>query len=367
MQSARPDPASGTRRVLVLSAGSGASNNLIRSLRAGADAMVVIGCHSDRFALAKSPADRNYLTPPIGDPAFARALRKVADSERVDLVIPDNDADVLAVSRIRRTLGTRVALPSVSMIALCQDKLALTTRLDDRGVPVARTLPVVTLEGLDDVFARLGPGQTFWCRMRNGSGSMGALPVKRPEQARAWIAYWQEMREASVTAFTVSEYLPGRDFAVQGLWKDGTLVLLKMCERLSYFGGQSAPSGSSSTPALARLLFDQRVADICVATIRALGENATGVFSIDLKENAGGVPCVTEVNAGRFCMITSLFDLTGKHNMAATFVRLALGEPVDIRHEFDVAGDHYLVRDLDTLPAILSADDVFDAITDARG
>jgi carbamoyl-phosphate synthase large subunit len=63
-------------------------------------------------------------------------------------------------------------------------------------------------------------------------------------------------------------------------------------------------------------------------------------------------------------MITNIFDLTGKHNMAATYVRLALGEPVEIRDEYDVADDHYLVRDLDTLPGIFHADELFEGIRD---
>src|SRR6185436_16299755 len=57
----------------------------------------------------------------------------------------------------------------------------------------------------------------------------------------------------STASFTLSEYLPGRDFAAQGLWRDGELLLLKVCERLSYFGGGSQPSGTSSTPALGKL------------------------------------------------------------------------------------------------------------------
>ena len=35
-----------------------------------------------------------------------------------------------------------------------------------------------------------------------------------------------------VTAFVLSEYLPGRDFGCQSVWKDGKLVLIKTYERL---------------------------------------------------------------------------------------------------------------------------------------
>ena len=44
-------------RVLVTGAGSGLGNNVIRSLRAAAPGLVVVGVHSDRFLLKKSDAD----------------------------------------------------------------------------------------------------------------------------------------------------------------------------------------------------------------------------------------------------------------------------------------------------------------------
>ena len=45
--------------------------------------------------------------------------------------------------------------------------------------------------------------------------------MKDAEQAWSWISYWNEMRGIPIEEFTLSEYLPGRDFNVQGLWRDG--------------------------------------------------------------------------------------------------------------------------------------------------
>lgn len=352
------------KRVLVLRAGTGSSNNLIRSLKAGDASLIVSGCHDDRFVLKKSPADRNYLIPSLDQPKFLAALRRLIKTERVDLLIPSSDADVKTVSDLRDGIPCRLFLPAKALIDRCQDKFELTTFMRAHDLPAPVTYPVTDLDAIDEIFHRLSPYTRLWCRMRAGTGSMGALPVKTPEQARSWMGYWADMRGVPVSSFTISEYLPGRDFAAQSLWKDGTLVLVKVCERISYFGGGNVPSGASSTPALAKLVDEPRVVDVCTRAIRALDDNASGVFGIDLKENARGVPCITEINAGRFFMITNIFDLTGKHNMAALYVRLALGEPVEIRDEHDVAGDDYLVRDLDTLPGIFHADQLFDGIVD---
>lgn len=348
-------------RVLVCSAGTGATNNLMGGLRA--DGVELVGCHADRFTLKKSTAARNYLTPPPSDTRFAGALLAIVAKEQIDLVVPGNDDDVRVLAGLREPLGARLFLPSDEVIATCQDKYRLTTTLRARGVPMARSAVVTALDDIETIFAALGGGR-LWCRIRNGSGSRGAIPVAHPVQARAWIEYWHEMRGVPIDAFTLSELLPGRDFAAQGLWRDGTLVLLKLCERLSYFGGGSQPSGMSSTPALARMAREPEAAAVCAAAIAALDPAASGVFSIDLKGDAAGRPCVTEINAGRFCMITPFFDTTGRHNMAATYLRLARGERVMLGEPYEVGEESYLVRDLDTLPGIFTADELFDGIDD---
>lgn len=355
------------RRVLVMRAGAGPSNNLIRSLKAGDPSLGIVGCHADRFVLKKSFADRNYLIPASTNPDFVAAVNRVIEAERIDLLIPNNDVDVRTVSDVREEIACRLFLPRTAMIDLCQDKLHLTEFLRAHGVDAPLTYPVGDLDAIDEVFTRLAPASPLWCRIRTGSSSAGALPVKSPAQARSWIAYWQEMRNVPATSFTLSEYLPGRDYSLQCLWKAGRLVLAKMSERLSYFGAGNSPSGMSSTPALAKTVFEPKVAEVCEAAIRAVDPGMSGVCCFDLKEDARGVPAVTEINAGRFAMITNIYDLTGKHNMAETYVRLALDEPVHIAEEYDVVEDHYLVRDLDTLPGIFSAEDLFEGILRPRG
>ena len=352
-----------TTRVLVLSAGNGAASNLIRSLQAGH--VDVAGAHWDRFVLKKSPAARNFLVPATDDPAFVPTLAGLVEKEDIALVLPGHDDDVRVLSEARQALGGRVFMPTPHVIDICQDKYRATQILRARGVPAPRTEAIHDLADLERIFAAFGHPERLWCRIRVGSGSRGAIPVLRAAQARAWIEYWSEMRGVAVDTFTLSEYLPGRDFNAQALWRDGQLVLVKTCERLSYFGGGSQPSGMSSTPGLARSVVEPGVVDICTRAVQAIDSRATGVFSIDLRADAAGVPNVTEINAGRFAMITSFYDFTGRHNMAATCVRLARGERVEIADPYDAVEDHYMARDLDTLPGIFHADALFEGVEEA--
>ena len=167
-------------------------------------------------------------------------------------------------------------------------------------------------------------------------------------------------------SFTLSEYLPGRDFCVQCLWSNGTLILAKMAERITYLNTGS-PSGVSSMPALAKTAYNSTVIAVCKRAIRALDARASGVFFVDIKENAAGEPCITEINAGRFATMTNIHDFAGKHNMAVTFVRLAMGKIPRIRNAMDYAEGYYLVRSLDTLPAVIHMDDLDQGITELGG
>jgi hypothetical protein len=340
-------------RLLVVGAGSGPANNLIRSLRAAKSGWAILGANHDPFALSRSAADRSFLIPSADDAGFVRALRRLAASERVDLVIPTADAEVVRLASARRGWPCHLFLPSARTVALCQDKYVLTRHLGARGVPVPRTLPLSGVRSVGEAYRRLGRPRRAWCRIRRGTNASGAVPVATAEQARNWIAYWETMRRVPASTFTLSEYLPGRDFACQSLWQRGRLVLVKVFERLAYISVGGNPSGMSSAAALARTVAEPRVVEVAIRTVRAVDPRASGVFGVDLKENARGEACVTEINAGRFLAGTNLLDFTGAHNMAATYVKLGMGEAVAIKEVHDASADHYMVRSVDEYPRIV--------------
>jgi hypothetical protein len=357
-----------SRRILITSAGSGPCNNLMRSLLHDDASIVLIGCNSDRFVLKRSPAERNFLVPQTGpsgkSSAFERALRTVIKCAEVDLIIPGNDDDALLVATIheREPLPCRTFLPAAGTIALCQDKYEFYRRIQSHHVPVARTYPLSDRASLRKAWAELSPRDLAWCRIRRGCASRGATMVRDANQAWHWISYWNTMRGVPVEDFTLCEFLPGRDYNVQGIWHQGRLVLIKMCERLSYLNATQSPSGMASTPALAKTVWEPAAIEACEAAMHAVDPGAHGVFFFDLKENDAGVPCVTEINACRFAMITNIYDLVGRTNMAATYARLACGEAVAIDDPYEDPGEYYLVRELDSLPAIFPAKELFERI-----
>ena len=122
----------------------------------------------------------------------------------------------------------------------------------------------------------------------------------------------------------------------------------------------------SSVASLARSVVEPAVVDVCRAAVTALDPRGSGLFCIDLKADAAGVPHVTDVNVGRFSLTTGLYDLIGKHSTAEVYLELGLGRPVEVADPYDIAPDHYLVRDVDTVPSIVHAEQLFEGITDLR-
>ena len=346
-----------TRRLLILNAGSVTGNNLIRSLQSGEPSLHMVGCATDRFTLKRSIADRNYLVPEP-EAAWANSLRALIERERIDLVIPNNDDDVAAIGRLRETLNCRVFLPRTEVIERCWDKFALATFFASRGISVPATYAVESVEQLEELFNGFPAGSRLWCRIRKGSGSIGAMPVTNARQARWWIEYWEEMRDVAPGMFTLAEYLPGRDITVQCVFRSGTLYIAKMLERLAYNVIGGGPSGISSTASLGKMFHEPHIVDLCLRAVAALDPRADGAFSLDLRENAGGEPCITEINAGRFANGPIVHDMAGEPSTILTYVRLALEENVDVVAGAPYADDCYIQRHLDMPPAVLKASEL---------
>ena len=351
------------KKILVCGAGGGGSNNLIRSIRKSGINVWIVGTNLSKYYAAKSNADITYVLPPATEEEeYISKLAQVIKDEKVELVIPNSDREVHTISKNRHRIDARIFLPKHSIIEVCQDKFQLYNKMKDNGIPMAETYEVTSYEEIPSIFEKLGNPEKVWCRMKKGSGSKGATSLKNPHQAKFWISYWEEMRGFPHTNFLLSSMLPGRDFAFQSTWKDGEMVLGKICERLEYVGGDNRASGVSSSPQLGKTVYDQRVLDLCQKTVKLLDPNATGNYSFDLKEDASGNINICEINIGRFCMITPIFDLTGKHNMAETYIKIAFDETLDIPEPIDIEEDYYLIRELDTEPLILHAKEVEERI-----
>ena len=314
------------KRILVTGAGGAPAANFVDSLRQADEPFHVVGVDVSPYHLELAPVDARYLVPRLHDPAYLHALNAVIAAEQVDFLHPQPDQEVAYLARRSAELGARTYLPEADTVDLCQDKGALATCLRDAGLPVPALAVAESREALvSGAAAIVEQHGRAWVRARRGAGSRAALPVSTAEQVGPWADYWIRERGLREDDFMVTEFLPGREYAFQSLWRDGELVTSGTRERVAYLFGHLYPSGQSSSPSVARTVRRPEVNDVAAAAVRAVDPAASGVFCVDLKEDANGRALVTEINAGRF-FTTSNFLARAGLNMPHLYVKLGLGE-----------------------------------------
>jgi carbamoylphosphate synthase large subunit len=347
------------KRVLCTGAGGPAGINFIRSLELAPEQIAVVGTEANAFYTQLSPAEKRYLVPRAIEPLYIDRLNEIIRLEKIDFLHAQPDVEVEAVSENREKLEAEVFLPSKTAVRACQDKLESAKIWRQKNVPVARILELKTEEDIDKAFVELG--SPIWVRARHGAGGKGSTPADNRETALSWIRYW---KSRGVTwEFVAQEHLPWRNIAFHSLWQNGELVVSMARERLEYIYAYLAPSGITGTPAVQRTVHDETINKIGTEAVLAIDSSFTGIASVDLKENAQGVPCVTEINPGRMFTTSFFFSFASKilrgdfcANIPYLYTLLAFKETVPEMPQYNVLpADVYWIRHMDA-PARLVRD-----------
>ena len=204
-------------------------------------------------------------------------------------------------------------------------------------------------------------GSSIWIRARHGAGGKGSTPIKNRETAFSWIEYWKS-RNVN-WEFIAQEHLPGRNIGFHSLWKEGKLVVSMARERLQYIYPHLSPSGIMGTPAVQRTVHDDKINRIGVEAVLAIDSNFNGIACVDMKENAEGVPCVTEINPGRMFTTSFFFSYASKiirndyfANIPYLYTKLAFREKLPDIPQYNVLPEEvYWIRHMDA-PAKLIRD-----------
>jgi carbamoyl-phosphate synthase large subunit len=336
------------KRVLVTGAGGPAGVNFIRSLRAAEEPYYIVGTDIDRFHLEWPDVDAAYEAPRSGDPGYVDFLNDVIEREGIEFLHPQPDGEVRVISENRDRLRARTFLPAVGSIRICQDKYESGRIWAEKGVQETESILIDSREDLERAAEELG--LPFWLRATEGAGGLGSTPVDHVDVGWHWIEYWR-MRGKD-WAFVAHELLGGRNLAFTSLWDRGRLVCSQVRERLEYIYPYLAPSGVTGTPVLAVTRERPDVDEIATRAVQAIDTEASGVWSVDLKEDSGGVPRPTEVNCGRF-FTTSYFFTAAGINIPDLYVRLAYGDELPELPPYRMLEEGiYWIRHIDC-PAVL--------------
>jgi len=237
----------------------------------------------------------------------------------VDFIHPQPDPQVLELASNLDTLQAKTFLPNLDSISICHNKTATMLLLKLYDIPVPLSIPVENIDNIEHMLAR---EEKVWLRAIYGAGSKAALPISSMVQAEGWLDYW-EQKGIPTEHFIVSEFLPGKEYAFQAIYYHGELIVSQARERKEYMNANLMPSGQSSSPSIATTINNPTVNQTGTQAIEILPGIPHGIYGVDMKENRQGIPCVTEINIGRFYTTSNFFAYAGL-NMPSIYLELGL-------------------------------------------
>lgn len=352
-----------TFRILLTTAGAGNAINVVRSLKGSKlhgfkRRTFIIGANINKMELAKSNADKNYIIPKFDSKVYINSISDLIEKEKIDFMIPNHEFEIATIVRSQNpTIMSKCFLPSKNTVELCIDKYKLIKKLDELGFE--RNIPKsFKIKHYDEIYNDPHYNFPLWIRLTRGAGSRGATLIRNLDELKFWINYWVTYNYIDASDFMGSEYLPGRDYHYFSLWKDGEMVIGKSIERLQYCCAKYTLTGTSSSPSVCKTICDPKLDYLAQSIVRSIDDKANGLFGIDFKCNKYDIPCLTEINIGRFPRINYIFNHVGP-NMAELYTYCGLGIKFKLpKNTMKLEKDWYLFRDFDLGLILKSEDDI---------
>lgn len=158
---------------------------------------------TEALVAAACVADRAHTVPSADAGAYIPSLLKVARRERIDLVIPLLDVELLKLALARgrfARFGCHVIVSSPRVVRRCRDKLALYRDFTARGIDVPRTWTP------DEIRARRRHAFPYFLKPRKGSASQGNFVLRQRADLDAFVP--------RVADAIIQEYVAGDEYTL---------------------------------------------------------------------------------------------------------------------------------------------------------
>lgn len=311
------------KKVLITGAGGPAGINFTKSLKIIPEKVFLVGTEANQYYIRLAATDKKYIVPKATASDYIDKLNEIIIKEKIEFVHPQPDIEVAVLSEKREKLKASTFLPSKEAIKICQNKFESVKIWKQKGLSVPNTMEIKNTSDVEKAFEQLG--NPIWIRAKHGAGGTGSTPCYKKETAVSWINYWKS--RGKDWEFIAQEYCAGRNIGFHSLWKNGELITSMARVRVQYFYPHLAPSGITGTPSVQKTIHDEKVNAIGTEAVLAIDSNFNGIACVDLKENNQGIPCPTEINAGRMFTTSFFFSYASKilnHNYFANIPYLYL-------------------------------------------
>lgn len=332
--------------ILVTGAGAPGIVGTIYSLRHNFDArnITILGTDVDPDAVGGHFCDKHFTIPPArNSEKYLDALQQICAQEKVDVLLPQNTAELAILSRKSETferIGTKVVVASERALELSNNKYELMRLCLEHDVPTARFALVSDSGTLRQEAEALGwPKTPVVVKPPVSNGLRGVRIIdetvdrkrmffeEKPSSLYTNMSELLSILEDSFPEMIVMEYLPGAEFTVDVLRVEKKCCIVPRIRHRV----RSGITFSGETVKNERII--EYVARLSQAA------DLQGCFGFQFKLDGGGVPRILEANP-RVQGTMVLATLAGA-NLIYGAVKAVLGEPVP---EFDVEWGTKLMR-----------------------
>jgi biotin carboxylase len=259
----------------------------------------------------------------------ARALRQVqayARQRPLQAVIPTDDGTVSVAAHVAQALG--LAHNSVAAAEAARDKLRMRQALADAGVRSPWFLTCT----VDDDPLELAPELRYPCVIKPTclSGSRGVMRVN--DEAEFVAAFERLRRLLSVLGqreVLVEGYLPGAEYALEGILRAGSLSVLAIFDKPDPLEGPFFEESIYVTPSRAEAPVQAAIA-ACVSEAAAALGLREGAVHAEVRVNAQGAWLIEAAgrSIGGLCSQVLRFAHAPGVSLEELILRQALGRPL---------------------------------------
>jgi ATP-grasp domain-containing protein/L-aminoacid ligase-like protein len=300
-----------------------------------------------------------------------RSVRRVVDEamrRRIDGVIVVGDRPTVIAARVAERLGLPYHGPEAAAVA--RDKLRTRQRLHDAGLPAPWFRVFSAAARASDVAASL---PAFPCVVKPVALS-GSRGVMRADDADAFAAAFARLQALLASAdiqaernpahetVLVEAFIPGREFALEGLMHDGRLHVLALFDKPDPLDGPFFEETIYVTPSRAPASDQRAIVDAIDAAARAIGlaqgpvhaecrVNERGVYVIEIAARPIGGLCARALRFERSAALSNhdgritagheprIPNPESRQGLEHVLLRHALGDRPDAwRRESDASG-----------------------------
>jgi len=237
--------------ILILGAGGTAGYGTIKSLRSMEFTGGIISVDSSELAAGFYFSDKYYVVPKADDEDYIKAIFKIVQKEKIDLILPTSPTDIIPISKNSYLFKGKLFMSDYESIMDCIDKWRFYNKCKDKF-----SLP------------KTFRGGGLFKKPINGRGSVGCEKL--------------DLTSDDI----ISEYLPGQEYTIDVLcdMNSNPLVVIPR-KRLEIKAGQSYKG---------EIISDKNIEKQCSDICKFL--KLKGPICLQMKEDENGNPKFLEIN-----------------------------------------------------------------------